>query len=137
MDFLGSNTYNISSFFSISFWIFVLFASNSLINSRVSSIFIHIPFNYNMRTCNNIRKKYQKVKRKNKSPTVALRPSGTLTYTSFYTDYICADAKSLITAGVFVSNPTTSRLPASLGSAMVNPVEVIPTTIIFAFIPMT
>lgn len=36
--------------------------------------------------------------------------------------------KSAIRAGVAESNPTTSSIPASLGSAIVNPLETIPTT---------
>ena len=40
-----------------------------------------------------------------------------------------------MTAGVAVSKPTTSSMPASFGSAMLNPFEVIPTTTTFAAIP--
>lgn len=46
-----------------------------------------------------------------------------------------ARAKSLMTAGVAVSKPTTSSMPASFGSAMLNPFEVIPTTTTFAAMP--
>jgi hypothetical protein len=43
---------------------------------------------------------------------------------------------SAITCGVAVSKPTTSSMPASSGSAMVKPVEVMPTTINFAGMPV-
>lgn len=48
-----------------------------------------------------------------------------------------AVAKSLISAGVAVSKPTTSRQPASLGSAIVKPVEVMATTTSFAGMPVS
>lgn len=56
----------------------------------------------------------------------------------FCTHY-CGDRgrpKSLITVGVAVSNPTTSSIPASFGSAIVKPFDTIPTTTSFAGIPI-
>jgi hypothetical protein len=47
-----------------------------------------------------------------------------------------ARTTSAITCGVAVSKPTTSSMPASSGSAMVKPVEVMPTTINFAGMPV-
>lgn len=44
--------------------------------------------------------------------------------------------KSVITAGVAVSKPTTSSIPASFGSAIEKPSEVIATTIILAGMPI-
>jgi hypothetical protein len=44
--------------------------------------------------------------------------------------------KSAISAGASASKPTTSSIPASFGSAMVNPVDVIPITISFAWMPV-
>ena len=38
--------------------------------------------------------------------------------------------------GVAVSKPTTSSMPASLGSAIVNPFDVIPTTTSLAALPL-
>ena len=46
------------------------------------------------------------------------------------------DTKSLISLGVAVSNPTTSSMPASFGSAIVNPFEAIATTTSYAAMPM-
>src|SRR3954470_23112389 len=46
-----------------------------------------------------------------------------------------ARAKSAITGGVDVSKPTTSIMPASSGSATLNPVDVIPTTTSLAGMP--
>src|SRR5262245_31427193 len=46
-----------------------------------------------------------------------------------------ARAKSAMTGGVDVSKPTTSSMPASFGSASLNPVDVIPTTISLVGIP--
>ena len=43
---------------------------------------------------------------------------------------------SAIACGVAVSKPTTSSMPASLGSAMLNPFDAIPTTISLAAMPM-
>ena len=43
---------------------------------------------------------------------------------------------SPITDGVAVSNPTTSSIPASFGSAMVKPFDTIPTMISFAGMPV-
>src|SRR5438552_1777172 len=45
-------------------------------------------------------------------------------------------AKSAITDGVAVSKPTTSSMPASFGSAIVNPFDAIPITTSFAPIPI-
>src|SRR5262249_14333857 len=47
-----------------------------------------------------------------------------------------AVAKSAITAGAAVSKPTTSSIPASFGSAMLNPFGTMPTTISFAARPV-
>lgn len=46
-----------------------------------------------------------------------------------------ARAKSAMTGGVAGSKPTTSSIPASSGSAMLNPFDVIPTTTSLAGIP--
>jgi hypothetical protein len=46
-----------------------------------------------------------------------------------------ARAKSAMTGGVDASKPTTSSIPASLGSAMLKPVDVIPTTTSLAGTP--
>lgn len=47
-----------------------------------------------------------------------------------------ARANSLNAVGTEVSIPTTSNIPASRGSAMLNPFDVIPTTINLAAIPV-
>lgn len=52
---------------------------------------------------------------------------------SFVVHY--ARAKSAMTGGVDVSKPTTSSMPASFGSAMLNPFDVIPTTTSLAGMP--
>ena len=44
--------------------------------------------------------------------------------------------KSAITCGTAASNPTTSSMPASFGSAMLNPFDAIPTTTSLAGIPV-
>lgn len=44
--------------------------------------------------------------------------------------------KSAITAGAAVSNPTTSSMPASFGSAIENFVAVMPVTTSFAAMPL-
>jgi hypothetical protein len=48
---------------------------------------------------------------------------------------VYARAKSAMTGGVAGSKPTTSSIPASSGSAMLNPFDVIPTTTSLAGIP--
>src|SRR3990167_666146 len=45
--------------------------------------------------------------------------------------------KSLMSCGTAVSNPTTSMLPASFGSAILNSLATIPTTISLAPIPVS
>ena len=45
-------------------------------------------------------------------------------------------AKSVMIDGVAVSKPTTSSIPASFGSAIVNPLDTMPITTSFAPIPM-
>jgi hypothetical protein len=45
-------------------------------------------------------------------------------------------AKSAMMAGADASNPTTSSMPPSAGSAIVNPLETMPTTMSFAAIPI-
>ena len=47
-----------------------------------------------------------------------------------------AAAKSASSCGTAVSNPTTSSIPASSGSAMLNSFDTIPTTTSFAAIPV-
>ena len=44
-------------------------------------------------------------------------------------------AKSAISCGVAVSKPTTSSMPASFGSAIVKPFEIMPTTTSWASMP--
>ena len=45
-------------------------------------------------------------------------------------------AKSAMICGTAVSNPTTSNIPPSFGSAMLKPFETMPTTISLAGIPV-